>query len=86
LPSVTTDKTARLIAQSPKFENHQVVLPREAPWLALYQHELLTFPNSRNDDQVDSTSQALKYLTSKLAPPARAPRQPRRTSRPGRMG
>ena len=74
LPSVTTNKTARLLAQSPKFESSQVILPRDAPWLGLYLNELLAFPNARNDDQVDSTSQALKYLTTKLAPPVRAQR------------
>jgi predicted phage terminase large subunit-like protein len=74
LLSVTTDKTARLLAQSPKFEASQVIFPREAPWLGLYLHELLAFPNVLHDDQVDSTSQALKYLTTKLAPPIRADR------------
>ena len=81
LPSVITDKTARLLAQSPKFESSQVILPREAPWLGVYLNELLAFPNARNDDQVDSTSQALKYLTTKLAPPVRAQRPSRTPNR-----
>ena len=74
LPAVTTDKTARLLAQSPKFESSQVILPRDAPFLGLFLNEILAFPNARNDDQVDSTSQALKYLATKLLPPIRAPR------------
>lgn len=59
------DKMARLLAQAARFEAGQVHLPRQAPWLAVYLSELLAFPAGRNDDQVDSTSQALKYLTGK---------------------
>ena len=57
------DKEARLLAQSARFEGGQVHLPREAAWLGAYLEELLAFPNGRHDDQVDSTSQALSYLT-----------------------
>ncbi|MEE1656744.1 phage terminase large subunit [Microvirga sp. CF3062] len=59
------DKQARLLAQSARFEGGQVYLPREAPWLGDYIAELLAFPNGRHDDQVDSTSQALTYLTNR---------------------
>jgi len=59
------DKTARLQAQAARFEAGQVYLPRQADWLASYLAELLGFPAGRNDDQVDSTSQALKYLTAR---------------------
>lgn len=68
------DKEARFLMQSPKFENGQALLPREAPWLSAYINELLAFPNGRHDDQVDSTAHALDWLTSRLAqsnPPAR---------------
>jgi hypothetical protein len=41
-------------------------VPREAPWLAEYLHELSTFPNSKYDDQVDSTSQALDWIKRAL--------------------
>ena len=57
------DKEARLLAQSARFESGQVHLPRETPWIGAYVEELLAFPNGRHDDQVDSTSQALAYLT-----------------------
>ncbi len=60
------DKEARLLAQAPKFEAGQVLLPREAPWLADYVSELLAFPNGAHDDQVDSTSQALNWLSGKI--------------------
>jgi predicted phage terminase large subunit-like protein len=61
------DKQARLLAQSPKFEAGQVLLPREAPWLAVYVGELLAFPHGSHDDQVDSTSQALNWLSQRIA-------------------
>jgi predicted phage terminase large subunit-like protein len=60
-------KEARLLAQAPKFEAGQVLLPREAPWLAEYVAELLAFPNGAHDDQVDSTSQALHWLSPRIA-------------------
>lgn len=59
------DKQARLMAQAARFEAGQVFLPREASWLADYLGEVLAFPMARNDDQVDATSQALKYLTAR---------------------
>jgi hypothetical protein len=37
----------------------QVFLPNSAPWLETYLKELLSFPNGKYDDQVDSTSQFL---------------------------
>jgi predicted phage terminase large subunit-like protein len=55
------DKLMRLHAQTGAIENGFVYLPREAHWLAEYLHELTTFPNSKYDDQVDSTSQALAW-------------------------
>ena len=55
------DKVMRLVAETPKFEGGRVLLPRSAPWLAAYESEILTFPNGRHDDQVDSTSQYLKW-------------------------
>jgi predicted phage terminase large subunit-like protein len=62
------DKLARLLAQAARFEAGQVHLPENAPWLATYLTELLGFPNAPHDDQVDSTSQALNWLTSRRPP------------------
>lgn len=63
LQTPSFDKEARLLAQAARFETGQVHLPAEAPWLADYVSELTAFPNGRHDDQVDATSQALRYLT-----------------------
>jgi predicted phage terminase large subunit-like protein len=54
------DKLVRMEAQCARFEAGQVYLPREAPWLSELLHEILSFPNSRYDDQIDSISQFLK--------------------------
>jgi predicted phage terminase large subunit-like protein len=62
------DKEARFLAQSARFESGQVHVPQDAPWLAGWLSELLAFPNGRHDDQVDSTSQALDYLTARTHP------------------
>lgn len=56
------DKRTRFAAQASRFEAGQVQLPNEAPWLAVLMDEILSFPNGRHDDQVDSVSQALDYL------------------------
>jgi predicted phage terminase large subunit-like protein len=56
------DKVMRLHSQTATIENGFVYLPREAPWLSEYLHELTTFPNAKFDDQADSTSQALAWI------------------------
>jgi predicted phage terminase large subunit-like protein len=56
------DKVMRLHAQTAMMENGFVSLPKEAPWLAEYLHELTTFPRAKHDDQVDATSQALAWI------------------------
>jgi predicted phage terminase large subunit-like protein len=59
------DKRMRLWAQTATMEQGLVHWPKEAPWLDTYVRELTSFPNSRFDDQVDSTTQALAWGTTK---------------------
>ncbi len=59
------DKLVRMEAQCARFEAGQVYLPKEAPWLAEFLHELLAFPNSRHDDQIDSLSQFLNWAETR---------------------
>ena len=40
-------------------------IPRAAPWLEDFRHELSLFPNGRHDDQVDSLSQFLVWFMKK---------------------
>ena len=43
---------------------------KEASWLDTYLHEVVSFPNSKNDDQVNSTVFALAWHTSHVTEPA----------------
>ncbi len=58
------DKVMRLHSQTGLFESGRVLLPSNAAWLNEYMLELMTFPGSKHDDQVDSTSQALDWITN----------------------
>jgi predicted phage terminase large subunit-like protein len=58
---IERDKIGRLWLQQAKFEAGLVHFPRSAPWLPVLETELLTFPQSKHDDQVDSISQALAF-------------------------
>jgi predicted phage terminase large subunit-like protein len=62
-------KEARAAAVSPLFEAGNVWLPDPsiAPWIMDYIEELATFPKAANDDQMDSTSQALLRLYTKAS-------------------
>lgn len=55
------DKRVRLFTQQPMFTAGRVWFPRQAPWLRVFLDELLSFPESRYSDQVDSLSQALAF-------------------------
>jgi predicted phage terminase large subunit-like protein len=61
----TSTKEFRFDEVSPMFEAGQIYLPERAVWLADYEKELVAFPNGKNDDQVDSTSQYLKWARKK---------------------
>jgi predicted phage terminase large subunit-like protein len=60
-PALDGDKVMRLRAQTAKIEGGFVLFPKEAHWLESYLLELVSFPNSKNDDQVDSTVFALAW-------------------------
>ncbi len=57
-----SDKLTRMATvAAARFEAGQVFFPKDAPWLADLEHELLSFPNGAYDDQVDSVSQFLNW-------------------------
>ena len=62
MPLAGVDKIMRFRAHSDLFASGRVVLPTEAPWLADYVDEIVGFPGTRFNDQVDSTAQALEFL------------------------
>jgi predicted phage terminase large subunit-like protein len=68
-PNLDGDKVMRLHSQTAKIEGGFVLFPQEAHWLDSYLLELVTFPNSKNDDQVDSTVYALAWSTLHSAVP-----------------
>ena len=57
------DKIMRLTAQAAQFHAGVVHFREDAPWLGDLMAELLGFPGVRNDDQVDSISQALAFIS-----------------------
>lgn len=62
-PAPNQDKVMRMFASCNRIENGFVYLPEKADWLSEHLAELTVFPNGRHDDQVDSTSQALDWIT-----------------------
>ena len=44
-----------------------MLLPNAAPWLAEYIRELTSFPGAKFDDQVDSITQALDFMSQDKA-------------------
>jgi predicted phage terminase large subunit-like protein len=60
-------KRARAAAIQPQVEAGNVFLPEGAPFLADFVEELGAFPKGANDDQVDSTSQALLHEMNSAA-------------------
>jgi predicted phage terminase large subunit-like protein len=61
---VDKDKSIRAYAVTPLIEAGRVFLPEYAQWLHDYVEELSAFPNGEHDDQVDSTTQALRQMAN----------------------
>jgi predicted phage terminase large subunit-like protein len=61
---VEHDKVGRLYVNQHKFEAGLVLFPEGASFLPELEMELLSFPQGKHDDQVDSISQALSYQVS----------------------
>ena len=53
------DKVLRMNAHTARIEAGYVHLPRRAPWLEEFRREIMAFPATRHDDQIDALSQAL---------------------------
>jgi predicted phage terminase large subunit-like protein len=60
---VTKDKITRFAAVTPLFESGLVLLRKNGSWLFDYRYEILSFPHGAHDDQVDSTSQFLDWIS-----------------------
>ena len=55
-------KEARVNAVSPAIESGHVYLPQGEPWLHEFVDQFTAFPAGKNDDMVDSATQALSYM------------------------
>jgi predicted phage terminase large subunit-like protein len=64
LVPVEHDKIGRLYVNQGKFAAGLVLFPRNAHFLPVLEAELLTFPQSKTDDQVDSITQALSFRST----------------------
>ncbi len=49
--------------QTAVIEARRVFVPKATPWLADFQDEVTKFPTGKHDDQVDSLSQFLKWVS-----------------------
>jgi predicted phage terminase large subunit-like protein len=58
------DKVTRSLAAQVKAESGQLYLPEAAPWLPDFEAELLSFPESPHDDQVDAFSYAADLVST----------------------
>lgn len=56
------DKIARAWPAVAAYEAHDIYHPDDTEWLGDFEHEMLSFPNARNDDQVDTTSYAARLI------------------------
>lgn len=56
------DKFARLQRVTPLVEAGKLLLPKQAPWLADFESQLLEFPDGAHDDMVDAFSQYLNWV------------------------
>jgi len=61
------DKVTRMAAQTDRIEQGHVHIPLEISWLASFRSEMLQFPKGKYDDQVDSVSQFLQWVTERSA-------------------
>jgi hypothetical protein len=60
------NKVMRMAAQTAAIEAGAVHLPTRVAWMEDFKKEILSFPMSRHDDQIDALSQALQRA---FAPP-----------------
>ena len=77
-------KEERLASQVERLYSGRARLPVDAPWLPELKRELVSFPNSRYDDQVDSVSQFLEWMSGPQGRLAMGynPREPATPRRP----
>lgn len=64
------DKVARAQAAVGYVASKKIRIPKQAPWLADFLSEHANFPNGKNDDQVDTTTQFINWYRTFWVQPA----------------
>lgn len=59
--SATTSKLERFVPQTDWLKSGKLAIPTNMPWFDEFRRELLSFPNSIHDDQVDALTQFAKW-------------------------
>lgn len=77
------DKVTRAEAQAFPISEGRLYLPEDSPWVGEFLNEILSFPNGRHDDQLDSMTQFLKWIGDLEARRARARRRRDPVRQPG---
>lgn len=57
----TESKEVRMDGQTDRVAAGHLILPEDAPWLTMFEHEILGFPSGRYADQIDALSQLLRW-------------------------
>lgn len=60
----TEAKEVRVQKYMDIFSSKQIFLPQQAPWKREFLDELLSFPNGKNDDQVDALLQVVEFISN----------------------
>ncbi|MEH6835442.1 phage terminase large subunit [Falsihalocynthiibacter arcticus] len=60
--NVVSSKLDRFIPQTDWIKSGHFVIPTDKPWFNEFRRELLAFPDSSNDDQVDALTQFAEYM------------------------
>ena len=68
-PQTMTTRSCACAPRPPRSKAISCCFPEKAPWLDDYLWDFFTFPNSKYDDQVDSTVNALAWLTEDATRP-----------------
>lgn len=58
-----TDKLTRSLPAAARIEAGQIYFRKNAPWLDEFEKELLEFPTSKHDDQVDALAYAVRMIS-----------------------
>lgn len=58
---VNQSKTLRLSHVIPYYMSGDVLYPKESDWIGEHIHEMISFPNAKNDDRVDTETQFLNF-------------------------